>query len=90
MQAHILVCFLALALWRTLEMGMQGKGLGRKHGEEAGGDCPGTYHENRRGMSAQWREGERMNCTAPSLTSASAPLFFSSVINSAPACKTGP
>jgi hypothetical protein len=27
-QAHILVCFLALALWRTLEQWMQGKGLG--------------------------------------------------------------
>jgi transposase len=27
-EAHILVCFLALALWRTLEMWMQGKGLG--------------------------------------------------------------
>ena len=26
--AHILVCFLALALWRTLEMWMRGKGLG--------------------------------------------------------------
>ncbi len=26
--AHILVCFLALAMWRTLEMWMQGKGLG--------------------------------------------------------------
>lgn len=26
--AHILVCFLALALWRTLEMWMKGKGLG--------------------------------------------------------------
>jgi len=25
-QAHILVCFLALALWRTLEMWMQGSG----------------------------------------------------------------
>lgn len=27
-EAHILVCFLTLALWRTLEMWMQGKGLG--------------------------------------------------------------
>jgi len=27
-QAHILVCFLSLALWRTLEMWMKGKGLG--------------------------------------------------------------
>lgn len=27
-EAHILVCFLALALWRTLEMWMTGKGLG--------------------------------------------------------------
>ena len=27
-QAHILVCFLALALWRTLEQWMQSKGLG--------------------------------------------------------------
>jgi hypothetical protein len=27
-EAHILVCFLALAMWRTLEMWMQGKGLG--------------------------------------------------------------
>ena len=27
-EAHILVCFLALALWRTLEMWMAGKGLG--------------------------------------------------------------
>jgi hypothetical protein len=27
-EAHILVCFLALALWRTLEMWMQSKGLG--------------------------------------------------------------
>lgn len=27
-EAHILVCFLALALWRTLEMWMKGKGLG--------------------------------------------------------------
>lgn len=27
-EAHILVCFLALALWRTLEMWMRGKGLG--------------------------------------------------------------
>jgi transposase len=27
-QAHILVCFLSLALWRTLEMWMNGKGLG--------------------------------------------------------------
>ena len=26
--AHILVCFLALAMWRVLEMWMQGKGLG--------------------------------------------------------------
>ena len=28
MQAHILVCFLALALWRTLEQWMHAKGLG--------------------------------------------------------------
>ena len=28
-QAHILVCFLALALWRTLEQWMQQKGLDR-------------------------------------------------------------
>ena len=28
MQAHLLVCFLALALWRTLEQWMQTKGLG--------------------------------------------------------------
>ncbi|MBI2756889.1 MAG: hypothetical protein HYX52_09295 [Chloroflexi bacterium] len=27
-QAHILVCFLALALWRSLEQWMQAKGLG--------------------------------------------------------------
>lgn len=27
-EAHILVCFLSLALWRTLEQWMQGKGLG--------------------------------------------------------------
>ena len=27
-QAHILVCFLSLALWRVLEMWMKGKGLG--------------------------------------------------------------
>jgi hypothetical protein len=27
-EAHILVCFLTLALWRTLEMWMAGKGLG--------------------------------------------------------------
>ena len=27
-EAHILVCFLSLALWRTLEMWMKGKGLG--------------------------------------------------------------
>lgn len=27
-QAHILVCFLALALWRTLEQWMHAKGLG--------------------------------------------------------------
>ena len=27
-EAHILVCFLTLALWRTLELWMQGKGLG--------------------------------------------------------------
>ena len=27
-QAHILVCFLALALWRTLEQWMQAQGLG--------------------------------------------------------------
>src|SRR6185295_860682 len=27
-QAHILVCFLALALWRTLEQWMRSKGLG--------------------------------------------------------------
>lgn len=27
-ESHILVCFLALAMWRTLEMWMQGKGLG--------------------------------------------------------------
>ena len=27
-EAHILVCFLTLSLWRTLEMWMQGKGLG--------------------------------------------------------------
>jgi transposase len=27
-EAHILVCFLALAMWRVLEMWMQGKGLG--------------------------------------------------------------
>ena len=27
-EAHILVCFLALALWRTLEMWMKGQGLG--------------------------------------------------------------
>jgi hypothetical protein len=27
-EAHILVCFLALAMWRTLEMWMHGKGLG--------------------------------------------------------------
>ena len=28
MQAHLLVCFLALALWRTLEQWMRAKGLG--------------------------------------------------------------
>ena len=28
MQAHNLVCFLALALWRTLEQRMRAKGLG--------------------------------------------------------------
>lgn len=28
MEAYILVCFLSLALWRTLEMWMLGKGLG--------------------------------------------------------------
>ena len=28
MEAHILVCFLSLALWRTLERWMRGKGLG--------------------------------------------------------------
>jgi hypothetical protein len=27
-EAHLLVCFLSLALWRTLEMWMRGKGLG--------------------------------------------------------------
>lgn len=27
-EAHILICFLSLALWRTLEMWMRGKGLG--------------------------------------------------------------
>ena len=27
-EAHIMVCFLSLALWRTLEMWMRGKGLG--------------------------------------------------------------
>jgi len=27
-EAHLLVCFLSLALWRTLEMWMKGKGLG--------------------------------------------------------------
>jgi transposase len=27
-EAHILVCFLSRALWRTLEMWMRGKGLG--------------------------------------------------------------
>jgi hypothetical protein len=27
-QAHLLVCFLALALWRTLEQWMRAKGLG--------------------------------------------------------------
>jgi hypothetical protein len=27
-EAHILVCFLSLALWRTLERWMRGKGLG--------------------------------------------------------------
>jgi transposase len=27
-EAHILVCFLSLAMWRTLEMWMRGKGLG--------------------------------------------------------------
>lgn len=27
-EAHLLVCFLSLALWRTLEMWMNGKGLG--------------------------------------------------------------
>jgi hypothetical protein len=27
-EAHILVCFLTLALWRTLEQWMRGKGLG--------------------------------------------------------------
>jgi hypothetical protein len=27
-EAHILVCFLTLALWRALEMWMRGKGLG--------------------------------------------------------------
>jgi hypothetical protein len=27
-EAHLLVCFLSLALWRTLEMWMSGKGLG--------------------------------------------------------------
>ena len=27
-EAHLLVCFLSLALWRSLEMWMQGKGLG--------------------------------------------------------------
>jgi hypothetical protein len=27
-QAHIMVCFLALAMWRTLQMWLKGKGLG--------------------------------------------------------------
>jgi hypothetical protein len=27
-EAHILVCFLSLALWRVLEQWMKGKGLG--------------------------------------------------------------
>lgn len=27
-EAHVLVCFLTLAMWRTLEMWMKGKGLG--------------------------------------------------------------
>ena len=27
-EAHLLVCFLSLALWRALEMWMRGKGLG--------------------------------------------------------------
>jgi len=27
-EAHLLVCFLSLALWRSLEMWMLGKGLG--------------------------------------------------------------
>ena len=39
-EAHILVCFLTLALWRTLEMWMRGKGLGdwRPPTGQRGGD----------------------------------------------------
>ena len=48
-EAHILVCFLTLALWRTLEMWMKGKGLG---------DCArqllkGGVHRAQHGCRAQ-------------------------------------
>ena len=32
-EAHLLVCFLSLALWRSLEMWMAGKGLGTRAGK---------------------------------------------------------
>ena len=32
-EAHLLICFLSLALWRTLEMWMAGKGLGTRAGK---------------------------------------------------------
>ena len=40
-QAHVLVCFLAYVLWKTLGQMCQPAGLGDRAAEGAGGDSPG-------------------------------------------------
>ena len=54
--AHLLVCFISLALWRTLEMWMSGRGLGssaRKLVEAVGTICSMD-------LSVPVRRGNRM------------------------------
>jgi hypothetical protein len=60
-QAHLLVCFLALALWRTLEQWMQSEGLG--HLRPATGQT--TRRRKKRGCTPAGPTRQRANRTAP-------------------------
>jgi len=59
-QAHILVCFLSLTLWRTLQQWMKTAGTEKTHGGDARGQIPGRTlagkrqnHQNTRGSHAR-------------------------------------